>query len=483
MVTQQQSAKMFDAAVAHCDAEQWSDALALLDTLIGQHPAIAELYSNRGRALLGLGLCEEAERAFERAVRLGPGNAAMRNIIGVALQKAGSSDAALAHYDAAIAIDPALAFAHFNRATIVEIKGLLRDAAASYENAIKFRPAYIEAISNLGVLRHEMQDFDGAIAAFDCAIALQPRNCDLYCNRAFTRLLTGNYEKGFRDYAWRLPKLKDAAPVMSAPIWKGEPLAGKTILLHAEQGLGDCIQFSRYALALKAQGAKVILSVPEKMTRLFGRLGHGIAVVASGGKTDCDYECLLMNLPGIMGVPAGQNISGYLAAETDLVQAWAARIGGHGYRVGIAWEGDEPSGHPRRIPLAAFGPLAGLPGVRLISLQKFKGEEQIDQVGADFAVERLDGLDESGDAFVDTAAAMASLDLVITSDTSIAHLAGALGHPVWIGLRQVPDWRWRMGASGTPWYPTARLFRQRQRGDWNAVMDDMAKQLKPMLPD
>ena len=281
---------------------------------------------------------------------------------------------------------------------------------------------------------------------------------------------------------------------MLAARWRGEPLAGRTLLIHAEQGLGDTIQFCRYPFPT---GGTVVLEAQPRIARLLATLpgGSGIAprIVRVGEVVpDHDLTCPLMSLPAIHGttldsIPAPVP---YLPAEPERVARWRARIGGHGFRIGIAWQGNPGRREDRGRSLSPdhFLPLASVPGVRLISLQKDMGaphaeggtdggvEAPRDKTGS---IETLgDDFDSGPDGFLDTAAAMMSLDLVIASDTAVPHLAGALGRPVWVALRAVPDWRWLLERTDCPWYPTMRLFRQTTRDDWGPVFGAMRAALE-----
>jgi hypothetical protein len=261
----------------------------------------------------------------------------------------------------------------------------------------------------------------------------------------------------------------------SQPQWQGDPLGNRTLLVHAEQGLGDVIQFARY---LPAIDGNVVFEAPPRLVRLLSGNPAMPPMVAAGEPLPrFDAVAPLLSLPARMKSPAAG--PPYLSAEPDRVAGWKDRIGRTGLRIGIAWQGfsgrHEDKG--RSVPLSFYRVLARHPGVRLISLQKGEGEEQIAAAG--FPVEILFGMDDGPDAFIDTAAAMMNLDLIVTSDTSIAHLAGALGRPVWVALRRVPDWRWMLDRADSPWYPSMRLFRQQDDGDWAPVFEAIARELPP----
>jgi hypothetical protein len=254
--------------------------------------------------------------------------------------------------------------------------------------------------------------------------------------------------------------------------WQGQPLGDRRLLVHTEQGLGDVIQFVRYLPAIEGN---VLFEAPPRLIRLLSSNPHLPPMIPDAASASADMVVPLLSLPARTNLPAAQ--PPYLFAEPDRAARWRDRIGTGGLRVGINWQGFpgrfEDKG--RSFPLALFEPLTAVPNVRLISLQKGEAEAQIAAAG--FPVETLDDLDSGPDAFLDTAAVMASLDLIVTSDTSIAHLAGALGRPVWVALRFVPDWRWMLDRADSPWYPTMRLFRQSRHGDWAQVFAAMAQAL------
>jgi hypothetical protein len=264
--------------------------------------------------------------------------------------------------------------------------------------------------------------------------------------------------------------------------WTGEPLAEKAILVLGEQGNGDQIQFARYLSALKDLGGSVTYLVPKRLHRLFKTL-NGSPNLISEIQSDSrfDFQCPLMHIPGVfetLGLPA-PNDAPYLAAEPERVAHWRRRIGDHGFRVGIVWQGNRYDGNDlRSYPLTALRPLAAIPGIRLISLQINHGSEQLETVPPDMSVERLGSDFDSGeDGFIDAAAVCEVVDLIVSCDTSMVHLAGALGRPVWVALSKRPEWRWQSERSDSVWYPSATLFRQDTRGDWDGVFSRMAEAL------
>ena len=271
--------------------------------------------------------------------------------------------------------------------------------------------------------------------------------------------------------------------------WHGEDLEGRHLLVFSEQGLGDIIQFARYLPLLARNRCQITFLTGAKLIRLLRPLTSGIEVISTlGTERKFDFQCALMSLPHRFGTDLASipNSVPYLRAEDALIARWRERIGAHGFKIGIAWQGNPqaPIDRGRSIPLTEYFALARLPGVRLISLQKQHGLDQLGELPDDVTIETLgEDFDNGPDAFVDTAAVMENLDLIITSDTSIAHLAGALGRSTWIALKYVPDWRWLLDREDSPWYPTVRLFRQSERDNWQPVFAKIERELRSLLDE
>jgi hypothetical protein len=276
-------------------------------------------------------------------------------------------------------------------------------------------------------------------------------------------------------------------PSANSRIWQGEDLTGRSIVVYAlGQGFGDIFQFARYLPLLVRRGAKVTLRAPAKVARVLQPLLSGVELATrKDGRERFDFSCAIMSLPLGFGTELETIPSEvpYLSAESDLIARWKKRVGDGGFKIGIGWQAEPSQDGGRSIPLAEFSALC-LPGVRLISLQKNFGLDQLASLPAGTDVEILgDQLDSGPDAFIDTAAVMANLDLIVSADISIAHLAGALGRPVWVGLPYIPDWRWLLDREDSPWYPTMRLFRQERDRDWKLVFSRIGKDLRRRLED
>jgi hypothetical protein len=363
------------------------------------------------------------------------------------------------------------------------------EALASYDRALAVSLAAATVSSRANTLQ-DLGRLEEAMAGHDRAVALAPESAAAHWNRAQGLLLQGQWQEGLAEFEWYHRRPETAPSPLDSPRWGGtEPIAGKTLLLRAEQGLGDTLHFCRYAAPAAARGARVILMVQRTLVRLLrdGLVAPAAAVIADDETApthDCQIE--LNSLPHAFGstpdtVPASVP---YLKADPALAARWAERLGAHGFRIGICWQGDQPGGDMgRSYDPALLEGIGRLPGVRLIALQKGAGLAQLETLPPGMTVETPgDDFDAGPDAFLDTAALMQSLDLVITSDTSIMHLAGALARPVWMATKFVPEWRWLLGRGDSVWYPTARLFRQQAVGDWACVFAGMEEALKKLLP-
>ncbi len=345
---------------------------------------------------------------------------------------------------------------------------------AAYDRALAARPGFPEALSNRGNSLLEFGRFDEAVASCDSAIALRPDYAQAHWNRSLIRLVQGELAEGFGEYEWRWKRAEIApfAPSFRQPLWDGKSsLEGQTILLHAEQGLGDTIQFLRYVPLVAARGARIVLQVQPALVPLLSSLSTVTRLLPQGAELPpFDCHCPLLSLPLAFGttldtIPAE---APYLSVSPERIAAWRQRLP-DGPLVGLAWSGNpENRGDWKRsVPLADLRPLLSLRGVRFVSLQL--DVRETDQVTLADCSDIVRLLEDTAD-FIETAAVVANLDLVVTVDTVIAHLAGALGKRVFVLLPSVPDWRWLLGRDDSPWYPTARLFRRRAGETWDPVV-------------
>ena len=444
---------------------------------------------NRANILYATGRIAEARADYDAAVSIAPSDPDLLHNRAAALFELALFEEALVSCDEALRLRPDFPEARSNRGHILQKLQRFEEALVSYDEALRLRPGYIEARCGRGVVLRQLERFEEALASFDAALALAPDNPHTLNNRGALMLLMGDFARGWDAYESRW--LKENLPINALPRtwpeWTGSPLQGKRILVLDEQGLGDVIQFARYLPLLAERGGKVTFHCRQNMHRLLGSLQGAIDLVAQPGRDDSfDFEIPLVSLPRAFGTDLASipTPKAYLRAEDALIAAWADRIGSSGFRIGICWQGNPnpKADTARAVPLSSFAPLAAIKGVRLISLQKNIGIEQLAALPKSMQVETLgDDFDSGPDAFIDTAAVMANLDLVITCDTSIAHLAGALGKPVWVALKRVPDWRFLLNRPDMPWYPTMRLFRQGQRGEWNDVFGRIAAELRELV--
>jgi tetratricopeptide (TPR) repeat protein len=489
-------------AAAHCnrgfvlqEIDRLDAALESYDKAILFKANYADAYANRGTVLQKLGRLEAALASFDQAIAIRPDFALAYTYRGTVLRALRQWDSAVASHDRAIAIAPKCAEAFSNKGVVLRELGRLEPALASFEQAIFLQPEYAEAHSNRGVVLHEMMQVHAAIASYTKAIAIKPDYAAAYENRALSRLLLGDWENGWQDYEWRWKNKQGTTykerRAWRQPRWRGdEPIETKTILLHSEQGLGDTLQFCRYATSVAKLAAKVVLEVQRPLKALLAGLDGVAQVIARGDELpEFDYSCPLLSMPFVMktmsaSIPA--NVP-YLRAHPEKLKFWNDRLGPKTKpRIGLVWSGGFRAEQPelwsvntrRNVPLAKLAPLK-LPGVEFYSLQKGQpAESELSQLVAS----RWDGpelLDHTGllHDFADTAALIEHLDLVISVDTSTAHLAGALGKPVWILNRFDSCWRWLLDRTDSPWYPTAKLYRQDKPGDWDGVIERVKQDL------
>jgi len=473
-------------ALALKEHGQLAEAVVRYTEALRVKPDEPELLNNLGVALQGQGRLDEAVSRHTEALRLKPDYPEALNNLGSALQAQGKLDQAIARYTEALRRKPGFFQALNNLGIALQAQGKLDEAIARHTEALRLKPDYLDALNSLGIALQAQGDLDGALGRYAEALRLKPDYPEAHWNEALTRLLAGDFEAGWAKYQWRWMK-KDKKPHgHRQPLWDGSALDGKTILIHCEQGFGDSIQFVRYAQLVKNRGGTVVLLCPPLLERLLETApGVDRLISNSADLPPCDYQVPLLTLPFIFKtiletIPARVP---YLAASPALTAQWRRRLEGlAGLKIGVVWQGNPncDADRGRSYPLAALAPLAAVDGVRLISLQRRDGLDQLAALPAGMAVTTLgDEVDAGGDAFIDTAAIMAGLDLVVSSDTAVAHLAGALGVPVWVALQRVPDWRWLLERENCPWYPTMRLFRQTTAGDWAGVFARIAAELIP----
>jgi tetratricopeptide (TPR) repeat protein len=482
-------------------------------------PDYPEAHFGLGNALVAQGRLPEAVAHYRDALRFKPDYAEAHSNLGGALVRQDQLETAVTCGHEALRIRPDYPEAHNNLGSALLRLGKLDEAAMHFQRALELKPTFTDAIVNLGTVRKGQRRFDEALACIDQALRQQPAQPQIHINLALLRLLLGDWEQGWAEYEWRFQIDDFQRGPLPQPRWDGSPLAGRTLLVLAEQGLGDTLFFLRYVLFLQSSGERVIFQCQRPLLRfLTDFLGKDCLVVQGERLSEFDVCAPVLSLPRILGtcptnVPAPVP---YLHARPNLVEHWRRELSecdarratcdvksvssnivhrashfARVFKIGIAWQGSRVfiEDRQRSIPLTLFARLARVPGVELISLQKGPGTEQLSAVSCQLSDNRqltadrfnvLDlgsGLDDMSGPFVDTAAVMMNLDLVISSDTAIPHLAGALGVPVWVALSLVPDWRWLLERDDSPWYPSMRLFRQKRFGHWDDVFERMAEEL------
>jgi tetratricopeptide (TPR) repeat protein len=475
-------------AIASREAGRPAEAERSLYRALALEPGSAEIQLQLADLYRALGRHDAALDRCREAVRLAPGAAPAYNNLGNAYRSVGQLDSAIQAYRRAIELDDALAEAHFNLGIALHHTGDQEGAARHFRAARRAQPAFAEASLNLGYVLEEQGDPAGAIQAYRDAIALAPEMAEAHVNLGMQLLLCGQYGEGWEEYDWRLryPEYSGADLASRARRWRGEPLGGGTLLLDAEQGFGDAIQFLRYAALAAERGARVVVRCAPELAALAARTPGVAAAFARGSPLPVfDAYCPLPSLPRIFAttlatIPARVP---YVLPDPGAVDRWAARLGAAtgGRRVGLVWASQ--SGHrtaaAKSLGLDILAPLAAVPGLTFYSLQKGDAARQALRPPAGM---HLVDLGPDLRDFSDTAAVLAGLDLVISVDTAVAHLAGAMAKPTFTLLKFAPDWRWLLGRDDSPWYPGMRLYRQESTGDWGRPVAALVGDLRRLGP-
>lgn len=454
--------------------------------MYGQPSRLIELVQ-RGMASQQAGMIDAAEALYRQALAIDANQFEALHFLGVLQAQRGNLVEAERLVSRSLTLNAQRAEAHLNYARI--LRDLQRPEATieSCNTALRLNPSLIAASLLLGNALRDIAHYDAALASYDRATAMWPNYHDAIYNRGLIQLARGEFVQGWAcfDRRFEISEQTVRRPPLHGRIWAAEPLSDKSIVVHAEQGYGDTIMMLRYLPLLQKAGAQVTFFVAPELVRLLRTLSPLIELAARVDARTFDYQCALMSLPRWLWASSGfATAVPYLSAETELVACWRRRIGDHGFKVGICWQGS-PNGKAdrgRSIPLAQLAPLAQVPGVRLISLQTHHGLDQLQRLPPGMIVETLGEDYAAGpDSFVDAAAAMHCVDLVVTTDTAPAHLAGALGCPCWVLLMQVPDWRWFIERDDSPWYPHTRLFRQAERGNWETPVHKLVDELRRLV--
>ncbi len=473
-----------DIAAALVDAEEFAEALGFAERAIKLLPEFAAAHFNRGMALLGLGQQYEAITAFEETLRLDRGFADAHFQLGRMYQDTDQPQQAEQAYRRVLQVDPTRIEARCNLGNILRADVRLNEAVQLYDQALALSPDVAEIHSNKGVALHELGEREGAIGCYRRAIKLDPDDAETHRNLSMALLQGGEFGEGWKEFEWRWQTRHFAHTRRDwdKPQWFGEALNGQTVLVHAEQGFGDSFQFCRFIPLIAERGGRVILEAPYVAQDVLGTVGEFESIISPGNPLPLyDYHIPMMSLPGTFEttIDTIPSPGAYLSVPVGAEIAWREKLKSAAgkKRVGIVWKGNsEHSGNLWRSPgLEVFRSLLTLEHVEFYSLQKDDGEKDLHDAGLSAQVVDLHS---QLNTFSDTAAVIDQLDLVITPDTSVAHLSGALGCPTWIMLPHVAEWRWGIGREDSPWYPDARLFRQSTSGDWERVISKIRDELQ-----
>ncbi len=475
-------------------------AVELIDKAIANDPRVPQFYNTLGLVFEASGKLEEAIDAYRQAVQLKPDYAEAYHNMGIALQSQGRFRLAVQKCRQAVSLKPDYAEAYNTMAFALQMQGQHNEAIENYRRAVALKPDYAEPYNHLGVVLNAQGRYAEAIESYRQAIQVDHDYAEAHWNHALALLLSGRLTEGWKEYEWRRnPNLEMLTypHLYQMPRWDGSTFVGNRLFVHYEQGLGDTLQFVRYLPMVKARGGTVIFEVRKPLLGILrGFPGVDELVEASFRESPAvkfDFHASLMDMPGIFGttletIPAEVP---YLHADSARVRYWRDRIAegppnakqrvwgspGADFKVGIAWSGSSlyERNHVRSCGLRDFAPMAGIDGVKLYGLQKGRPADQMAELAGEIPVVNLG---EQFDDFTDTAAAIENLDLIISTDTSVPHLAAAMGKPVWLLLCCAPEWRWLLDRDDSPWYPTMRIFRQRKRGQWGPVFQRVDEELK-----
>lgn len=475
---------LFQLGATFHHVRRMDEAIDIYRQAVTHWPNFAEAHNNLGNALKDRGDYDGAIVSLRQALMLLPENPTIHTNLGNAQLALGLIDDAIVSFRESLRLRPEDAETYYNLGNALRTGLRFEEAIRVYRRAIAIRPGLVAAHNNLGLSLQTLRNLDQAVAAFEHAIELVPQYPMAHYNLGLLLLLRGDFERGWPEFHWRW-KTREFAPLhpdVRQPLWDGSDLAGKRILLHAEQGFGDTIQFARYVPLVAQHNAKVVLQVHPELIDLLRNV-EGVHEMIEHGKAipEVDCHCPLMSLPMVMKtrvetIPASVP---YIRSAKTLAEYWSNRVRalGRGIKVGICWEGRmiRQDQRGRAIRLEELAPLASDPRMIFFSLQR--GDAAAQTISPPAGMNMVDWTDDLGD-FADTAALISGLDLVITVDTVIAHLAGALGRPVWVLLKQTPDWRWLLDREDSPWYPTMRLFRQQRPGDWSTPVEQVAEALR-----
>ncbi|WP_244815467.1 tetratricopeptide repeat protein [Caballeronia sp. Lep1P3] len=495
------------------------DAADAFEKAVRLQPNDAAAWNNFGNALAALSRHDDAARAFRRALALRPRHAGAHNNLGMALNALGDTLGAVAHFRAAIDAEPNYVAAYFNLGNLLDARGHPEEALPALEKAVGMQPRFAPAHFGLGhalakLNRHDeaVRSYEravgldpkyavawlclgnshlalaahaAAIRAFDEALRLDPAMPAAHLNRGLALLATGDYERGLPEYEWRL-KTPGSEPAPPFARWTGEPLPGRTLLVRAEQGFGDTLQFMRFAAFAAKRVGKLVLEVQPALVPMLAPAAHAARIElrsrADEPRTGVDVFCPLLSLPLALAITSQDAIPArapYLVVPAEHRRKWRGSLGGQERRkIGIAWSGRLQPGETRSVQVAALAPLFEVEGIDWIVLQPFLTEDERTALLAHPRAKCIHRVEGRLESFADTGAIIDRLDAIVSVDTSVAHLAGALGKPLWVMLPFAADWRWGVDGNRTAWYPRAQLVRQRAAGEWAGVIEEVAAALR-----
>jgi tetratricopeptide (TPR) repeat protein len=463
----------------------WEAAAACYRRALELQPDSPDIYGSLGRLQCKQGASAEAVESCRRALALAPHRHEIHTLLGYVLVNAGDFGGAVEVYRRALSLKPDSAYAVYGLGYFFERQGELASAAESYRLVLRLDPRLVDAHLHLGIIHLLLGEVGKAAECFERARELAPENPEPRTFLGYLHLLEGNFPLGWseHEHRWSTPHFLRDRRELSQPRWKGEPLDGARILLHAEQGLGDTLQFVRYVPLVRARGGNVVLEVQSRLHRLLAGTPGAEEVIRRGeALPEVAWQCPLLSLPwafatGLNSIPAEVP---YVHPDPALVAAWRQRLAGNSLRIGLNWGGSPtfPYERWRSIPLEQLAPLTYIEGATFYSLQMGPAAAQVKQLGSQVNIVDLQNEQED---FADAAAIVANLGLVISIDTSVAHLAGAMHKPVWVLLHKSPDWRWMLEREDSPWYPSAHLFRQSTLGNWQDVVGRVEGELRELI--
>ncbi len=469
--------------------KKYEDANSLIGKAIENKPNVPQFHYNLGLVFIALKRQEKAIQAFQEAIRIKPDYADAYYNFGLVLKKRQQFEEAVQNFKQVMKITPDDADAYYNLGNTYEALDRYEPAAKNYQLAIKKNGTFVGAFNNLALVLKKMGRIDEAISYFREALRLQPGLAEAHWNLSLALLINGQFEEGWKEHEWRFMKGKRSTIYphrFGMPLWDGSSFAGKRLFVHSEQGFGDTLQFIRYLPMVKRLGGTLVFEAfGPLLETISGFPGIDKLVEISPDRRhveNCDYYVPLMSLPMLFAtdIPTIPSNIPYIFADPEKASQWKNRINKKGYKIGIAWAGkpEHENDGNRSCELAQFLPLAGMPGIAMYGLQKGGAARQAETLDG---MRRMINFDCELKDFSETAAAIENLDLIISVDTALVHLAGAMGKPVWTLLPYAPDWRWLLEREDSPWYPTMRLFRQPAHGDWGAVFGEVKDELEKLV--